>query len=87
MAWTVGLGPLGPNDRDLIVILQVEPVYVTFTALQQYLLDIQARWPREALPERPEKRFEGRSVDPATDTVCLKARFENASREHIRWVS
>jgi len=81
------------NDRDLVVIHQVEPVYVTFTVPQQYLPDIQARWPREALPvsatlpERPEKRFEGRltfidnAVDPATGTVRLKARFENGSRE------
>jgi len=81
------------NERDLVVIHQVEPIYVTFTVPQQYLPDIQGAGPRNpvpvvvTLPEHPEKRFEGRlafidnAVDPATGTIRLKARLENSTRE------
>ncbi|MCS7311304.1 MAG: efflux RND transporter periplasmic adaptor subunit [Acidobacteria bacterium] len=80
------------NERDLVVIHQVEPIYVTFTVPQQYLPDIQVQSGRNpmpvvvTLPGHPEERFEGRlafidnAVDPTTGTIRLKARLENSTR-------
>lgn len=78
------------NDLPIVVINQVQPVYVSFTVPQQDLgdirryfqeankLEVQARLPKD--PEHPARgllSFIDNQVDTATGTVRLKATFPN----------
>lgn len=79
------------DDRTLVVINQLEPIYVTFAVPESYLPEIQKQSALGAL--RVEARTgEGEvldtgelssidnSVDKATGTIRLKAVFENKAR-------
>jgi membrane fusion protein, multidrug efflux system len=73
----------------MIVINQVNPIYMSFSVPQQYLGDVQKFMARGALrveatpygetkPEIGTLTFVDNSVDNTTGTVALKATFENA---------
>jgi multidrug efflux system membrane fusion protein len=81
------------NDTQaLLVINQISPIFVTFSAPQKQLLDIQRYMAGgelvvEALPsgatgppERGRLTFVNNAVDPATGTVLLKAEFANEDK-------
>lgn len=73
----------------LVVINQVNPIYVTFAVPQQNLDDIKTYMARgklpvtaalpddPGLPERGTLEFVDNAVDPATGTIRLRAQFEN----------
>src|SRR5262249_27196615 len=77
-------------DIPVVVINQVDPIYVNFTVAQQYWSDIKKRMAEHALrvsatvPQDPGEPQEGtvtfldNAVDQATGTIHLKATFENA---------
>ena len=78
------------NDLPLVVLNQMDPIYVTFSAPEQSLPDIRAamdkgklvvsaRFPRHAdAPLKGELAFVDNAVDTATGTVKLRASFGNA---------
>lgn len=80
------------DDKPLLVINQVQPIYVTFAVPESALPQIQARSAGRKLnvtaapPDSPgnaqtgELTFLDNAVDPATGTIALKATFANASR-------
>ncbi len=81
----------GTSDSTLLVINQVQPVYVSFTVPQQQLaqikrymaegpLTVEAVPSGEQKPERGTVTFIDNAVDPATGTIRLKATFANAER-------
>jgi multidrug efflux system membrane fusion protein len=82
-------------DTSMVVINQIQPIYVSFSLPQQYLPDIkkylaQGRVGVKALitgeEQRPEDgilTFVNNTVDPATGTFLLKATYEN--RENRLW--
>jgi multidrug efflux system membrane fusion protein len=78
------------DERAMVTINQMRPIYVSFTVPAQYLASIQQRRPSglavtAVVPERPDEPFTGRltfvdnAVDAATSTVLLKGTFENPS--------
>jgi multidrug efflux system membrane fusion protein len=81
------------NDAALVTLLQMSPIYVTFSAPEQLLPEIRKRQADRKLlvvassqGEKPESgvlQFIDNSVDMATGTIKLKARFENA--DHALW--
>jgi multidrug efflux system membrane fusion protein len=80
------------NDVPILVVInQVNPIYVSFSVPQQYLAEIRARM--ASSPPRVEAFIEGdphaeegvltfvdNTVDASTGTIRLKARFENRAR-------
>ena len=75
----------------LVVILQVNPIYVTFSVPEQHLAEIKRRMASEKLrveawiqgdpqPEEGTLAFVDNSVDPNTGTIRLKGVFPNAAR-------
>jgi multidrug efflux system membrane fusion protein len=79
------------NDSTLIVINQVQPIYVSFTVPQQQLPAIKRYMAEDTLPVRvlpagDPKPVQGRvtfidnTVDPTTGTIRLKATFGNQER-------
>jgi multidrug efflux system membrane fusion protein len=80
------------NVTELTNIAQVEPVFVTFAVPGAHLQTIKSRMARESLravatPQDDEATsvegelvFVDNSIDPATDTIKLKARFDNHDR-------
>ncbi|MGH9352378.1 MAG: efflux RND transporter periplasmic adaptor subunit, partial [Terriglobia bacterium] len=80
------------NDVPMVVINQIEPIYVAFSAPQQYLqqikeyqavkpLRVEAVIPHE--PDRPEwgtLSFINNTVDTSTGTILLKGTFPNPQR-------
>jgi multidrug efflux system membrane fusion protein len=81
----------GTSDSTLVVINQVQPVYVSFTVPQQQLpaikrymaegpLEVRAFPAGETQPQRGTVTFVDNAVDPATGTIRLKATFANAER-------
>jgi len=81
----------GTSDSTLLVINQIQPIYVSFTVPQQQLSEIKRYMQAgtlgvEALPageKRPERgvvTFVDNAIDPATGTVRLKASFPNAEK-------
>ena len=81
----------GTSDSTLLVINQIQPIYVSFTVPQQQLSEIKKYMQAgtlsvEALPageKRPERgvvTFVDNAIDPATGTVRLKASFPNTER-------
>ena len=80
------------NEAVVVVINQIQPIYVTFSVPEQNLAEIkryQAEGPLavEALipqdngpPERGELTFIDNQVDPLTGTITLKGTFQNEHR-------
>jgi len=79
------------NDVPMVVINQVQPIYVDFSVPQQYLSEIKTlmsgRLRVEALvphePDRPEwgvVTFVNNTVDTTTGTILLKGTFPNPAR-------
>ena len=81
----------GTSDSTLLVINQVQPVYVSFTVPQQQLpqikrymaggtLAVEAVASGESRSERGTVTFIDNAVDQNTGTIRLKATFANAER-------
>ena len=81
----------GTSDSTLVVINQIEPVYVSFTVPQQQLpvikrymaegrLTVDATAPGEPRPVKGVVTFVDNAVDPTTGTIRLKATFANEDR-------
>jgi len=81
----------GTSDSTLLVINQIQPVYVSFTVPQQQLpqikrymaegtLTVEALASGESRPERGTVTFIDNAVDQTTGTIRLKATFANAER-------
>lgn len=76
-------------DAPVVVINQVDPIYVNFSVPQQYWLDVRKRASERALrvsvtmpqdssnAEEGEVTFVDSAVDPATGTIHLRATFSN----------
>jgi multidrug efflux system membrane fusion protein len=93
---TVKTGNLAQaNSTELLTITQIEPVFVTFAMPALQLPDIKRHFARgelavtatpqdtSATPIEGKLSFVDNIVDAATDTIKLKARFENA--DHALW--
>jgi len=81
----------GTSDSTLLVINQIQPIYVSFTVPQQQLsviktymqagtLSVEALPAGEKRPERGVVTFVDNAIDPATGTVRLKASFPNTEK-------
>jgi multidrug efflux system membrane fusion protein len=82
------------SDVPLVVINQINPIYVDFAVPQNYLTDIKrymnqgklsvaAEIPNDSgLPEQGVLVFVDNAVDPSTATIRLKATFQN-SRDRL----
>jgi membrane fusion protein, multidrug efflux system len=81
----------GTNDSTLLVINQVQPIYVAFTVPQQQLAEITRYMARATLsvdavpagepqPVRGALTFIDNAVDVTTGTIRLKATFANHER-------
>ena len=80
------------QDQPLVVINQINPIYVSFTLPEQYLaevkkymakskLTVEATLPNDPGPlERGAVTFVDNTVDTATGTIRLKAVFPNTAR-------
>jgi len=78
------------NDASLVTLLQMSPIYVSFSAPEQLLPEIRKHQAEQKLlvvassqgqkPENGVLQFIDNSVDIATGTIKLKARFDNADR-------
>lgn len=83
------------NDVAMVVINQIEPIYVDFSVPQQHLQEIKDKQARRALrvqaiiphePNNPEwgtLTFINNMVDANTGTILLKGTFQNA--RHRLW--
>ena len=79
------------NDASLVTLLQVQPVFVTFSVPEQFLNDIRRNQARSAMAVTAKSasgsiaagvlRFLDNSVDPTTGTIKLKAEFPNRERQ------
>jgi multidrug efflux system membrane fusion protein len=84
-----------PNDVPLVVINQVEPIYVAFSLPGQYLPEIKRYMARRPLRVTAtpkgggqatafgELTFVDNSIDVTTGTITLKGTFQN--RDHALW--
>jgi len=81
----------GTSDSTLLVINQLQPIYVSFTVPQQQLpqikrymaegtLTVDALPSGESKPERGTVTFIDNAVDQTTGTIRLKATFANTER-------
>ena len=80
------------GDTTLVVINQIEPIFVSFGVPEQHLGEIRTRSAGAKLPvevtlkDDPDKKVQGsltvidNAVDPATGTIKLKAVFNNGDR-------
>lgn len=80
------------DNKSMVVIKQIQPIYVSFSVPEQYLPNIKARWTQGKLPVRISLRngaaqklqgeltFMENTVDPATGTILLKATFPNQDK-------
>lgn len=80
------------NDVPMVVINQITPIYVDFSAPQQYLTEIKTYQARQKLrvqatvaghenePEWGTLSFINNAVDATTGTILLKGTFQNARR-------
>jgi len=79
------------NDVGLVTLLQVFPVFVTFSVPEQFLGEIRRNQASKPLPVEAKSPTGGRSigtlrfldsaVDPTTGTIKLKAEFPNRDRQ------
>lgn len=78
-------------DKAMVVINQIEPIYVSFSVPQQFLADIkkfmaagqvrvEAWLSNEEKPEAGVLTFVNNTVDPATGTILLKATYPNPDK-------
>jgi len=79
-------------DTSMVVINQVQPIYVSFSLPQQYLPDIKKYMAREKVrvkaviageeqqPEEGILTFVNNAVDTATGTFLLKATYDNLEK-------
>lgn len=76
-------------DTPIVVINQVQPIYVSFSVPEQDLPEIKKHMATGKLaveafisddkkPEKGEVTFVDNTVDPATGTITLKATFQNS---------
>jgi multidrug efflux system membrane fusion protein len=80
-------------NKAMVVIVQVQPIYVSFTVPAQYYgeikdlmaggkLPVEASMPHgDQAPEQGELTFMDNMVDESTGTLTLKAAFSNASKD------
>lgn len=80
------------DNKSMVVIRQIQPIYVAFSVPEQYLPSIKARWAKGKLPVRVSLRdgaevqpegeltFMDNTVDPTTGTILLKATFPNQDK-------
>lgn len=80
------------DDRNLLVINQIQPVYVSFSVPEQYLPDVASRMGKaplsvtvtlgEGAPEQEKGELAAvdNTVDRATGTIRLKALFKNTDK-------
>ncbi|MBI3581338.1 MAG: efflux RND transporter periplasmic adaptor subunit [Nitrospinae bacterium] len=77
------------NDKTIVTVLQVRPIYAEFSVPQLYLptirkymaegkLEVDAFPPAGLPPVKGSVSFIDNAVDPTTGTLKLKATFENA---------
>ncbi|VBB09392.1 rnd efflux pump membrane fusion protein barrel-sandwich domain [Lucifera butyrica] len=81
------------NQTQLVVINQIQPIYVNFTVPERYLAAVraaQAQGPLKVIASIPEQglnitdgilTFINNTVDPSTGVIQMKARFPNVKRE------
>lgn len=84
-------------DNPMIVINQIQPIYVTFSVPEQYLSEIKkfmssGKVKIEAIitkgehhPEEGVLTFVDNAVDIATGTIKLKATFANKEKPALAW--
>ena len=77
------------SDAALVVINQINPIYVTFAVPQQHLADVKRYMGQNRLrvtaavpndtgaPEQGTLNFVDNAVDPSTGTIRLRAEFQN----------
>jgi multidrug efflux system membrane fusion protein len=77
------------NNTEMMTIAQIQPVYVTFAVPAVHLPEIKQRMAQgkisvvatpqdlEAAPSSGRLTFVDNAVDPSTDTIKLKATFDN----------
>ncbi|MGH7934798.1 MAG: efflux RND transporter periplasmic adaptor subunit [Candidatus Binataceae bacterium] len=79
------------NDTPMVVINQIEPIYVDFSIpeknlaevrryMEQHPLETQALAPGEKTPEEGVLSFVDNAVSTTTGTIMLKGRFKNEDR-------
>ncbi|MFP5222067.1 MAG: efflux RND transporter periplasmic adaptor subunit [Acidobacteriota bacterium] len=80
------------DDRNLLVLNQIQPVYVSFSVPEQYLPDVASRMGKSPLEvavtlgegapeqEKGELAAVDNAVDRATGTIRLKALFKNTDK-------
>jgi len=80
------------EKNPIVIIHQIQPIYVSFAVPEKHLPEIKAAMAREALPvkaviageeSRPVQgtlTFVDNRVDPATGTIRLKGTFKNAEK-------
>lgn len=80
------------DNKSMVVIRQVQPIYVAFSVPEHYMAEIKRHWalgtlkvmarPRDgnASPLEGELTFMDNSVDMATGTILLKATFSNQDK-------
>lgn len=80
------------NDKPMVVINQVSPIYVAFSVPEKYLPDIKTHMAKsrlevavflpgaENIPVRGDLAFMDNAVDRSTGTIQLKASFPNDDR-------
>ena len=81
------------DNKALIVIEQIQPIYVNFSVPESNLPEIMGRFKKETLfvtvmpegagpvPEKGRLSFIDNSVDPKTGSISLKGTFDNKSRQ------
>jgi len=86
---------IGANGNPLVVIHQVTPIWVTFSAPEDFLASIRENQNARGLPvlvtprDRPDRKLPGvlsvidNTVDTGTGTIRLKATLEN--QERVLW--
>lgn len=68
------------NDAVMVTLLQMSPIYVTFGVPERLLPQVHQGLPVMASSKTGVLQFIDNSVDAATGTIKLKARFENEDR-------
>jgi len=80
------------DNKSLVVIEQIQPIYVSFTATEANLYEIMNRFNRErlsvtvlpegseAVPEKGILSFFDNSIDSKTGTIWLKGTFKNQNK-------
>ncbi|MFO7665281.1 MAG: efflux RND transporter periplasmic adaptor subunit [Desulfobacterales bacterium] len=80
------------DNKSLVVIQQIQPIYVNFSVPESNLSEIMSRFRKETLfitvtpegagsvPEKGRLTFIDNSVDPRTGSISLKGIFDNHNR-------